>query len=33
MIIVSGTVKILLPGTPSTAQKGDPGYLLLIGPG
>jgi hypothetical protein len=33
MIIVSGSVKILLPGTKPTASKGDVGYLLTLGPG
>ncbi len=33
MIIVSGTVKILLPGTSNAALPGDLGYLLTIGPG
>jgi hypothetical protein len=33
MIIISGSVKILLPGTKPTASKGDVGYLLTLGPG
>ena len=33
MLIVSGSVKILLPGTPNTVEKNQPGHLLTIGPG